>query len=276
MGLRDMARYQQWREQRAAELIGPYAVKTAGAFMSTPQRRSADGWLYGGRDAMCFFADNPVELAYMSAPGQVDQRTLVIAYQDCEEPIVRSVPGAPNLILEFGGGREFVGAQDRMQQLLRLWHMWRGGGAGADLWDATAEVAGMPLYQRASRIPSRPGATLFGFLLGLLASIYAIWGSAAGNPDSSFVVVTGASDALVALFYLAILTLVGRWLPNVVAGFVIAAVPGSLIAAIILFATGYPGAGWIFLGIAVGLVLVRVVSAKLAGRRFDRTHAFYQ
>lgn len=276
MGLRDVARYQAWREQRAAELIGPYAVKTAGAFVNTPQRRTADGWLYGGRDAMCFFADNPVELAYMSAPGQVDQRTLVIAYQDCEEPIVRSVPGAPNLILDFGGGREFVGAQDRMQQLLRLWHMWRGGGAGADLWDATAEVTGMPLYQRASRIPSRPGATLFGFLLGLLASIYAIWGSAAGNPDSSFVVVTGASDSLVALFYLAILTLIGRWLPNVVAGFVIAAVPGSLVSAIILFANGYAGAGWLFLGIAVGLVLVRVVSARLAGRRFDRTHALYQ
>lgn len=276
MGLRDMARYQQWREQRAAELIGPYAVKTAGAFMNTPQRRRADGWLYGGRDAMCFFADNPVELAYMSAPGQVDQRTLVLAYQDCEEPIVRSVPGAPNLILDFGGGREFVGAQDRMQQILRLWQMWRGGGSGADLWDATAEVAGTPLYQRASRIPSRPGATLIGFLLGLLASIYAIWGSAAGNPDSSFVVVTGASDALVVLFHLAILTLIGWWLPNVVAGFVIAAVPGSLIAAIVLFAKGYPGAGWIFLGMAVGLVLVRVISAKLAGRRFDRTHAFYQ
>ena len=102
MGLRDMARYQAWREERAASLIGPYAVKTAGALVSTPQRRTADGWLYAGRDAFCFFADNPVELAYMHPPGQVDQRTLVISYQDCEEPVVQSVPGAPNTIIDFG------------------------------------------------------------------------------------------------------------------------------------------------------------------------------
>jgi hypothetical protein len=133
---------------------------------------------------MCFFADNPVELAYLNPPGQVDQRTLVISYQDCDDPQVHSIPGAPNLIIDFGGGREFVGAQDRMQQLLRLWQMWRGGGQGADLWDATADVAGLPLYQRASRIPSRPGATLVGFLLGLLAAIYVIWGAATENPGS--------------------------------------------------------------------------------------------
>ena len=276
MGLRDMARYQQWREQRAAELIGPYAVKTAGAFVSTPQRRSADGWLYGGRDAMCFFADNPVELAYLNPPGQVDQRTLVISYQDCDDPQLHSIPGAPNLILDFGGGREFVGAQDRMQQLLRLWHMWRGGGQGADLWDATADVAGLPLYQRASRIPSRPGATLVGFLLGLLAAIYVIWGAATENPGSTFVNVTWPADALVAAFYLAILTLIGWWLPNVIAGLVIAAVPGSLVAAIVLFAKGYPAGGWMFLGMAIGLVLVRVISAKLAGRRLDRQYSYFQ
>jgi hypothetical protein len=121
------------------------------------------------------------------------------------------VPCSPNMIVDFGGGREFIGAQDRMQHLLRLWEMWRGGGAGAELWDATAEVDGLPLYQRPSRIPSRPGATLIGFLLGLLAALYAIWGSAAGNPDSSFIVITGATDALVVLFYLFILTQGSGW-----------------------------------------------------------------
>jgi hypothetical protein len=270
-----MARYQAWREQRAAALIGPYAVKTAGAFINTPQRRTADGWLYGGRDAMCFFADNPVELAYMGAPGQVDQRTLVIAYQDCDEPVVRSLPGAPNMIVDFGGGREFVGAQDRMQHLLRLWKMWRGGGAGAELWDATAEVDGLPLYQRPSRIPSRPGQTLLGFLVGLGAAFYGVW--AAVNDSDGFLV-GGAwpRDFIAALVLVAALLLVGRWLPNVVAGFCIAAVPGSVVVGIIQFVSGYPSAGWLSLGLCIGLIMVRVVTGQVSGRRQDEQTRFYR
>jgi len=271
-----MARYQRWREQRATELVGPYAVKTAGALMSTPHRRSADGWLYGGRDAMCFFADNPVELAYLTPPGQVDQRTLVISYQDCQEPVVHSAPGAPNLILDFGGGREFVGAQDRMQQLLRLWQMWRAGGSGADLWDATADVAGLPLYQRSSRISSRPRATLVGFLLGLAVAISAIWGASTESAGATFVVVSWPGDGIVAALLLVVLVLIGGWLPNVVAGFVIGAVPGSIIAATILFAKGHVAGGWMFLGMSIGFVLVRVLSGKLAGRRHDRQFAYYK
>jgi hypothetical protein len=269
-----MARYQAWREERAASLIGPYAVKTAGAFVNEAQRRTADGWLYGGRDAMCFFADNPVELAYMSPPGQVDQRTLVIAYQDCNEPIVRSAPGAPNLILDFGGGREFVGARDRMEHLLRLWHMWRGAGAGPELWDATAEIDGMPLYQRSSRLPSRPGQTLLGFLAGLVAVLYGVWGAV---NDSGGPILAGMwpHGALLALLLLGALVLLGRWLPNAVAGFSIAAVPGSVVVAIIQFATGSPGSGWLLLLLAVGLVVTRVLVAQLAGKRVDQRNSLY-
>jgi hypothetical protein len=274
VGLRDMARYQAWREERAASLIGPYAVKTAGAFVNEAQRRTADGWLYGGRDGMCFFADNPVELAYMSPPGQVDQRTLVIAYQDCDEPIVRSAPGAPNLILDFGGGREFVGARDRMEHLLRLWHMWRGAGAGAELWDATAEIDGMPLYQRSSRLPSRPGQTLLGFLVGLAAVLYGVWG-AVNDSGGPILAGTWPQGAFLALLLLGALVLLGRWVPNGIAGFCIAAVPGAIVVAIIQFATGTAGSGWLLLGAAVGLVVVRILVAQAAGRRADSRSSFY-
>jgi len=274
MGLRDMAHYQAWREERAASLIGPYAVKTAGAFMSTPQRRTADGWLYGGRDAMCFFADNPVELAYMNPPGQVDQRTLVIAYQDCEEPVVRSLPGAPNMILDFGGGREFVGAQDRMQHLLRLWQMWRGGGAGAALWDATAEIDGLPLYQRPSRIPSRPRQTFLGFLVGLAATLFAIW-SAVSVSDGLLVGGVWPRGMIAALVLLAALLLIGRWLPNIVAGFCIAAVPGSVVVAIVQFVKGYAAAGWLLLGVCLAMIIVRVLTGQFAGRRQDEPTRFF-
>lgn len=274
MGLRDLARYQAWREERAAGLIGPYAVKTAGAFVNEAQRRTADGWLYGGRDAMCFFADNPVELAYVNPPGQVDQRTLVIAYQDCDEPVVRSVPGAPNLILDFGDGREFVGAKDRMEHLLRLWHMWRGAGAGADLWDAAAEIEGMPLYQRSSRLPSRPGQTFLGFVAGLAAVLYGVWG-AVNDSGGPILAGTWPQGAFLALLLLGVLVLVGRWLPNAVAGFSIATVPGSVVIAVIQFATGSPGAGWILLLVSLGLVVMRVIVAQMAGRRADHQHSFY-
>lgn len=171
MGFRQMAEYMSWREQRSLELIGPYATKTAGAFVSRAQQRTCDGWLYGGRDAFCFFADTPVELSYLSPPGRIDQRTLVIAFQDCAAPRVHSLPGSPNLIVDFGGGRVFAGAKSRMEQLVRLWQMWASGSDDPDVWKQVADVSGLPLYRRTSRIPSQPFSTAVGALLGLLASI---------------------------------------------------------------------------------------------------------
>lgn len=38
MGLRQNADYMAWRERRSEELIGPYATKTAGAFVSNEQK----------------------------------------------------------------------------------------------------------------------------------------------------------------------------------------------------------------------------------------------
>ena len=151
-----------------------------------------------------------------------------------------------------------------------------GGGFAVDLWDATADVAGLPLYQRSSRISSRPLATLVGFLLGLAAATYIIWGASIEGAGATVVKVSSPGDGMVAALSLVVLALIGWWLPNVAAGFVIAAVPGSIIAATILFAKGYVAGGWMFLGMSIGLVLVRILSGKLAGRRHDRQFAYYK
>jgi len=108
MGLRDMARYQAWREQRAVERIGPYAVKTAGAYMDSTQRRTADGGICGGRDSFCFFADNPAEPAYLASPGKSDQRT----------PLV--IASAKDLAQANFGYSEYVEGSPKPAQLVRL------------------------------------------------------------------------------------------------------------------------------------------------------------
>jgi hypothetical protein len=226
VGLRDTVEYQRWREQRAVELVGPYATKTAGAFVSSAQRRTTDGWIYGGRDAFCFFADNPVELAYLSPPGRIDQRTLLIAYQDCSAPKVVSAPGTPNLIIDFGDGREFAGAKAGMEHLLRLWQMWAGGSADPTLWKQTAELSGMPFYKRPGRIPSNPGRTALGAILGLMTSIALIINAATGALDS-----INTSLSATVVFILAacgLLLLVGRWQPNITAGLIAPTLPGAL------------------------------------------------
>ena len=253
MGLRQNAEYMAWREQRSHELIGPYATKTAGGFVSRQHRRTSDGWLYGGRDAFCFFADNPVELAYLSPPGRLDQRTLVIAFQDCSAPRVISAPGTPNLIVDFGGGREFAGAKDRMEQLVRLWQMWASGSEDPDVWKQVADVSGLPLYSRPVRIASRPPHTAFGALLGLLASIAGVWSAATGSLRPGWV----GGVVLVAAIAVALLV-AGRFVPNVVSGLALVLIAGSIVSSIVSFSQGYATGGFLWLLMAVLLLLVRV------------------
>jgi len=259
MGMRRNAEYMAWREQRSQELIGPYATKTAGAFVSNAQRRTSDGWLYGGRDAFCFFADNPVELAYLSPPGRLDQRTLVIAYQDCESPTVHSIPGGPNLIVDFGGGREFAGAKDRMEQLVRLWQMWASGSEDPEVWKQVADVSGLPLYSRAARVPSNPPRTALGAVTGIIVSIAAVWSAATGSLQPGWIGGLG----LVALIA-GVLLLIGRYLPNVVSGFALAMLAGSLVSSIVSFAQGFTTNGFLWLVMVVGLLLVRVWLPRVA------------
>ena len=253
MGIRQNAEYMAWREQRSHELIGPYAIKTAGAFVSNAHRRTSDGWLYGGRDAFCFFADNPVELAYLSPPGRLDQRTLVIAFQDCEPPRVISAPGTPNLIVDFGGGREFAGAKDRMEQLVRLWQMWASGSEDPEVWKQVADVSGLPLYSRAVRIASRPPHTATGALLGLFASIAGVWSAATGALQPGWF-----GGVVLVVVLAAVLLVAGRLLPNVVSGFALVAIAGSIVSSIVSFSQGYStgGFGWLLMGVL--LLLVRI------------------
>ena len=259
--MRKNAEYMVWREQRSQELIGPYATKTAGAFVSSTQRRTSDGWLYGGRDAFCFFADNPVELAYLSPPGRLDQRTLVIAFQDCSPPRVISAPGTPNLIVDFGGGREFAGAKDRMEQLVRLWQMWASGSDDPEVWKQVADFSGLPLYSRPVRIPSNPPRTALGVLIGVLASIAAVWSAATGSIQPGWL----GGVALVVLVAAALL-LIGRYLPNVVSAFSLVAIAGSVVSSIVAFAQGFAPNGFLWLLVAAALLVVRVWLPRVAPR----------
>ena len=261
MGLRQNAEYMAWREQRSQELIGPYATKTAGAFVSSAQRRTSDGWIYGGRDAFCFFADNPVELAYLSPPGRLDQRTLVIAFQDCATPRIHSIPGGPNLIVDFGGGREFAGAKDRMEQLVRLWQMWASGSEDPEVWKQVADVSGLPLYSRPARIASRPPHTATGALLGLLASIAGVWSAATGALQPGWF---GGVVLVVAVA--AVLLVAGRFVPNVVSGFALVTIAGSIVSSIVSFSQGYATGGFLWLLMAALLLVVRIWLPRVSSR----------
>ncbi len=171
MGLRDYADDVKWRERRAVELVGPYAAKTAGGLMISSQRRVVDGWIYGGRDAFCFFADDPQQLLTAGAPGQVDGRTLVIAYGDCNEPIIQAPGVTPNAILDFGAGREFAGQKNRMLHLARLWHMSAASTAGtAEDWDRRYLDLGSPLHSRGFGLSAR-AKNWTAFILGLVAGV---------------------------------------------------------------------------------------------------------
>ena len=174
MGIRNAAEYMAWRETRATELIGPYAVKTAGALMVSDKRITVDGWLYSGRDAMCFFADDPAQLVAVAPPGMVDSRTLVIAYQDCDEPVITAPGAAPNAILHFGGKKEFVGASARMLEIARMWFMWAVGSLGSDIdWDTRYNEIGSPL--RTSKVGlSRKAKNTVSAIAAVVISVYVL------------------------------------------------------------------------------------------------------
>jgi len=266
VGIRDNLAYVRWREERAIELIGPYVAKTAGAFVSSPQKRTSDGWIYGGRDAFCFFADNPTELAYLSPPGRIDQRTLVVAYQDCEAPQIHSAPGAPNLILDFGNGREFTGVKSQMEQLIRLWQMWASGSEDPELWKQTADVSGLPLYSRSARIASNPMSTAIGFMLGLFSSILVlVFVLDISVPESQPPLATLIAISLVII---AGLIVIGRWQPNFISGFIFVSIVGLLISVVVSFSRGIAATAWLLLLTAIALLVVRLIVARLAQPKY--------
>lgn len=184
MGLREHADAMQRRDQRAVSLIGPFAVKTAGGLVIANQHRVADGWLYAGRDALCFLADDATQLLTAEAPGRVDGTTLVIAYQDCSEPVVTAPGAAPNAIVDFGGGREFVGPQGRLLEIMRMWFLWAASTHSAeDDWEARYLAVGAPLRSTGLGIPRRT-KSLLALVCGLVAAGIGI-GRLSNTPDST-------------------------------------------------------------------------------------------
>jgi hypothetical protein len=202
-----------WRETRAVELIGPYAVKTAGGFMNSANHIVVDGWLYAGRDAMCFFADDPTMLNAVAPPGMVDSRTLVISYQDCAEPVITAPGAAPNAILHFGGTKEFVGTSARMLEVARMWFMSAAGGLGGDTdWEARYNGVGAPLHARGWGL-SRRIKNAVSLIIAVSISMYVLGVQASRGQDSIIEIITFTVGAFVttAIVARSILTLIPRY-----------------------------------------------------------------
>jgi len=104
--------------------------------------------------------------------------------------------------------------------------------------------------------------------------LYGVWG-AVNDSGGPILAGTLPQGAFLALLLLGVLGLLGRRFPNGIAGFCIAAVPGAMVVAIIQFATGTAGSGWLLLGAAVGLVVVRILVAQAAARRAGSRSSFY-
>lgn len=75
---------------------------------------------------MCFFAHDPSRLIVMAHPAMVDSRTIVIAYQDCEEPVITAPASDPNAILSFGGKRTPWSTCSDVRNSTNLVHLGRG------------------------------------------------------------------------------------------------------------------------------------------------------
>lgn len=213
VGLRDAAEYMAWRETRAVELIGPYAVKTAGGFMNSANHILVDGWLYAGRDAMCFFADDPTMLNAVAPPGMVDSRTLVISYQDCTEPVITAPGAAPNAILHFGGTKEFVGASARMLEVARMWFMWAVGSLGGDTdWEARYNEIGTPLHTSGLGL-SRRVKNVISLIAAIALSMYVLGSQMSAGQASAIEAITLTVGTLIitAIATRSILMLIPRY-----------------------------------------------------------------
>lgn len=104
------------REQRAAELIGTYAVKTAGGLMIASQRRVIDGWLYANDTHLLFVADT---IMGGTGPGMIDARTMLLEIKGRPHKLTAPFV-SPNGIIDFGQGLEFVGAKKKMKAISAL------------------------------------------------------------------------------------------------------------------------------------------------------------
>lgn len=108
------------RERRANELMGSYSVKTAGGLMFSPLRRVWDGGFYANTTLLLFFADEPLVGLPPCYPHPLDEVTVLWECASLGTPQTTAPFLAPNAILDFGGGVEFVGAKKRMKTIATL------------------------------------------------------------------------------------------------------------------------------------------------------------
>lgn len=114
--LRDML----WRDDMAARLLGePPVAKTSGGYMVERLRHTFEGWLYVGRDALVFIADQPIfERSDQDEPFA--ERVLHLQYSEAGRTKLTAPFGVPNGIVEFANGPMFMGRKRDMKTLHKI------------------------------------------------------------------------------------------------------------------------------------------------------------
>jgi hypothetical protein len=82
-------------------------------------RRTFDGWLYVGRDALVFIADEPIfERSEDAEP--LAERVLQLQYAEAGRSKLTAPFGVPNGIVEFANGLMFMGQKRYMKALHKV------------------------------------------------------------------------------------------------------------------------------------------------------------
>lgn len=107
------------REQRAAELLGTYTVKTAAGLLVPAVRKEVPGWLYANSSTFIFLADAPVSSILGGSPGLLDPYTVKVTLPRKSVKVTAPML-VPAGIIDFGGGLEFAGQKMHIKALAAL------------------------------------------------------------------------------------------------------------------------------------------------------------
>ena len=102
------------REQRAADLIGRYEVKTAGGILIDHGRHALNGWLYASAGHLLFIADEPLVDLPDGFPGWLDDVTVLLPITERPPHRLTAPALAPNGIVAFTDGVSFIGQKSRI------------------------------------------------------------------------------------------------------------------------------------------------------------------
>lgn len=106
----------QERERKAVSLLGGYSIKTAGGLLVSTSQYEISGWLYANTRNLVFLAEAPLSPVLGRRPEVHDEYTILMPLPG--RPHKLTAPFiAPNGIIDFGGGLEFVGAKKQIKAI---------------------------------------------------------------------------------------------------------------------------------------------------------------